>query len=153
VVLVLPPWGPGLHGDREIQAFERLTAEAAAPQFTQRLCRLVLLGILPALAERDLAAFGEAVHAFNRHVGEAFAPVQGGPYAHASTEEVVCYVRGQGVRGIGQSSWGPAIFAIVEDEGRADALVKNLRQHFGLGYHQVFRTRACNRGATVHQVE
>src|SRR5262249_20423790 len=67
---------PGLHGAPEREAFGRLPAMPDA--LTDALCRLVLLGMLPALQARDLQAFGEALHDFNARVGEAFASVQGG---------------------------------------------------------------------------
>jgi beta-RFAP synthase len=151
VVLVVPPGGSGLHGPDEHQAFEQLAAargtewQSVLPR-TDALCRLVLLGMLPALAEGDPDAFGEAVHEFNARAGEAFAPVQGGIYAGPLVAEVVAFVRRQGVRGVGQSSWGPAVFAVVADEERGVDLARRLGDRFAL---QALVTRASERGATV----
>jgi beta-RFAP synthase len=144
VVLVLPRGAAGLHGTAERDAFERL-----APLETDVLCRLVLLGLLPAAAERDLAAFGEALYEFNRRVGEAFRPVQGGVYAHPRAEEIVAFVRSQRTCGVGQSSWGPALFAVTADVGQADALAARLRQRFGLRQDEVLFTAAANEGACL----
>ena len=99
VVLAVPREPPGLHGPGEAEAFARLTAHARDSASTDALCRLVLLGMLPALAEADLAAFGEALYDFNARVGEAFAPVQGGVYAGPRVAECVEFLRGEGVRG------------------------------------------------------
>jgi predicted sugar kinase len=107
------------------------------------LCRLVLLGLLPALAEADLAAFGEALADFNLRVGEMFAPVQGGPYSNPRIGELVEFIRREGVPGAGQSSWGPAVFAIVAAE-RANDLVRRVRNHFGFSTDQVIITTARN---------
>jgi beta-RFAP synthase len=148
VVLVLPPWGQGLHGAAESRAFDRLGGPHALAT-TEALCRLVLLGMLPALAEHDLAAFGEALYDFNRRVGEAFRPVQGGTYANPRSAEIVAFVRSQGIWGVGQSSWGPAVFTVVEDPPRADDLGRRLRQQFGLSPAQVLSTSASRRGAAV----
>lgn len=153
VVLILPARSQGLHGESEIRAFERLREAGAASAKTDRLCRLVLLGMLPALVERDLDAFGEAVHDFNRRVGEWFAPVQGGCYAHPRTAAVVAFIRQWGVRGVGQSSWGPAVFAIAKDEDQAGALVGELRQRFGFQEPEVISCSACNRGAAIEEIE
>jgi beta-RFAP synthase len=109
VVLALPP-GVGLHDAGERAAFARLPGRLAT---TEALCRLVLLGLLPALAEEDLPAFGEALFDFNARAGELFAPAQGGLYAHPLTAALVEFLRGEGVRGVGQSSWGPVVFAVV----------------------------------------
>ena len=105
LVLATPSAGRGLHGRVERQAFARLASEQLCAT-AEALCRLVLLGMLPALAEADLEAFGESLHDFNARVGEAFAEVQGGVYADPRTAECVEYLRGEGVRGVGQSRGG-----------------------------------------------
>jgi beta-RFAP synthase len=148
IVLILPSGGKGLHGTDESATFAHLPGRVGLAH-TEALCRLVLLGMLPALAEQDVAAFGEAVYDFNRRVGEAFRPVQGGIYAHPQTAALVAFVRGQGIRGVGQSSWGPAVFAIIEDYERAEDLERRLRQQFGLAPGEVLTTAACNRGAVA----
>jgi beta-RFAP synthase len=149
MVLALPRQAPGLHGPDEQEAFRRLAESGAAPLRTDALCRLVLLGMLPALAEGDLGAFGEALFDFNARVGEAFARVQGGAYAGPRVAELVAFLRGQGARGVGQSSWGPTVFAVVGDEERAADLAGRVRRQFGLGTDEAFVTRACNCGAVV----
>jgi beta-RFAP synthase len=147
VVLALPRQAPGLHGPDEQGAFRQL-AESAAVLPTDALCRLLLLGMLPALAEGDVEAFGEALFEFNARVGAAFAAVQGGPYAGPRVAELVAFLRGQGARGVGQSSWGPAVFAVVGDEERATDLAAQVRRQFDLSADEAFVTRACNRGAS-----
>jgi beta-RFAP synthase len=149
VVLVLRRAAQGLHGLGERQAFERLAQQPPALARTDSLCRLVLLGLLPALAEADLPAFGEALYEFNRLVGEAFRPVQGGTYSHPCSAEVVTFVRRQGVAGVGQSSWGPALFAVVADPERGEDLAHRLRQQLGCGADEVLVTAAANEGARL----
>jgi beta-RFAP synthase len=149
LVLVLPPRGTGLHGAAEVEAFLRLGGGAAGRETTDVLCRLTLLGLLPALAEADWPAFGEALYDFNARVGEAFAPVQGGRYASPSVAEVVAFARRQRVPGVGQSSWGPTVFAVARDTDQAEDLARRVRTRFGLGTAEVLVTRGCNRGATT----
>jgi beta-RFAP synthase len=149
IVLLLSAGGAGLHGNAERQAFDVLRRQAPPLGHTDALCRLVLLGLLPALVEHDLAAFGEALYDFNVRVGETFAPVQGGTYASQQVEQLIAWVRRQGVAGVGQSSWGPGVFAIVEDEARAHHLAAQLRRQFALPAAQVLVTAASNEGAVV----
>ena len=152
LVLVLPAaedGSAGLHGTHEVEAFARLAAGPAEPGRIDTLCRLVLLGLLPALVERDLDSFGETLYEFNARVGEAFAPVQGGVYASPRVAEMVAFLRGLGVRGVGQSSWGPTVFAVAADEDHARHLAARLRQHFALHDETVLVTSACNHGASV----
>jgi beta-RFAP synthase len=142
IVVAIPQVEAGLFGESEREAFRELLGRPALDGI-DALCRLVLLGMLPALIERDLDTFGEALHDFNARAGEVFAPVQGGIYADRRVEEIVASLRRLGVRGVGQSSWGPAVFAVVGDEKRASDLAQRLR-HDGI---RVFVTRACNHGA------
>ncbi len=74
----------------------------------------------------DLDGFGEAVFEFNRRAGEPFAAAQGGAYAGPEVEAVVATIRGQGVKGVGQSSWGPSVFSVVRSAADAAARVKAL---------------------------
>jgi beta-RFAP synthase len=147
VVVAVPPGEPGIHGRQESQAFEHLRSHPIPVSVTEALCRLVLLGLLPALKEGDFQAFGEALFDFNARVGGAFAPVQGGTYASARIAEVVQFIRRHGVAGVGQSSWGPAVFAVVLDEDSGERLVRLIRQRFSLDVGAVWVTRACNIGA------
>jgi beta-RFAP synthase len=117
---------------------------------TERLCRLVLLGLLPALVERDLAVFGEALHELNRLVGEAFRHLQGGIYAHPEAADLVAFLRRQGIRGVGQSSWGPTLFAVVA-LGQAEHVAALLRERCSGAFTAgvVIVTSAANEGAEV----
>ena len=105
----------------------RLARQRVDAAETETLCRLVLLGLLPALVEGDLAAFGEAVFEFNRRAGLLFKTSQGGEYRSPAAAELVAVLRDFGVRGVGQSSWGPTIFAIDEGEQLAVSPGKTTR--------------------------
>jgi beta-ribofuranosylaminobenzene 5'-phosphate synthase len=113
VVLFTPPGDAGWHGGREREAFARLAETGPSAAETEALCRVVLTGMLPALAASDLNGFGEAVYEFNARVGNAFAPAQGGRYAGPGVTNLVARLRALGVAGVGQSSWGPTVFAVV----------------------------------------
>jgi beta-ribofuranosylaminobenzene 5'-phosphate synthase len=149
VLLVLPDHPPGLHGLHEQEAFAHLAARETLLAQTDRLCRLVLLGLLPALHEADLAAFSAALYEFNYRAGELFAPVQSGPYASALVAELVAFVRRRGVVGVGQSSWGPTVFAVVADQQQGEDLADRLRRHFAPLALRTWVTRGCNEGAAI----
>jgi beta-RFAP synthase len=115
------------HGSHEQQAFDRAGESPRPPGLTDTLCRIALLGMLPAAVAGDLERFSEAVHEFNRRAGEPFAAAQGGAYAGPVVADLVAAVRGLGVKGVGQSSWGPAVFAVVGSPAEAVWLVQHLR--------------------------
>jgi beta-RFAP synthase len=129
-VVVIQPGEPGeWHGDRERRAFAQLRRNSDAG-LTETLCRLVLLGMLPALASADCDAFGEALYEFNARLGAVFAPVQGGTYGSRRAADVIAFLRAQGVHGAGQSSWGPTVFAVVSDVDRAVDLARRVPERF-----------------------
>jgi beta-RFAP synthase len=124
IVLLTPPERPDWHGDRERDAFAALAAAVA----DDALCRLVLLDMLPALAASDLPAFSEALAEYNARAGEPFRAAQGGLYLPAAAD-LVAWLRGRGLTGVGQSSWGPTVFAVVNDADRATALAAAAREY------------------------
>lgn len=128
IVLVFDQRGPGIHGSQEVSAFQSL------PQFPARqaeaLCRLVLMQALPALAERDCDLFGRAIGRLQQAVGDHFAPVQRGRFASPDVAEVLAWIESQGIAGVGQSSWGPTGFAIVDSEERAARLLADIRTRY-----------------------
>jgi len=147
ILLVIPRDLHGAHGSREAEAFYALSRHAPDLHRTEALCRLVLLGMLPALVEGNLDTFGEALYDFNRRVGEMFRPWQGDIYAHARTAELVRLLRSKcGVRGVGQSSWGPTLFAVTRAE-HADELADELVRHHGCHADEILVTTAANAGA------
>jgi len=147
IVLIIPPWGQGLHGDGENAAFHSLVSRQFSATLTDTLCRLALLGMLPALIEHDWHVFGEVIYEFNARVGEAFKPVQKGIYADPRIAELISFIRRQGIPGAGQSSWGPTVFALADDDSRAADLASRIRNQFGLSAQAILSTRACNQGA------
>src|SRR2546422_727750 len=77
-VVVVPRGKPGLTGEEEAAAFARLPAPAARD--VERVAHLVLMQLLPAIAEADLPAFGAALAEVQRVTGGWFAPAQGGVF-------------------------------------------------------------------------
>jgi beta-ribofuranosylaminobenzene 5'-phosphate synthase len=147
IVLVIPNGVQGLHGDAERTAFAALKPSLAA---TERLSRLALTGILPALTQKDFAPFSEALYDFNRLAGESFRGVQDGVYANADVAGLVGELRNCGVAGVGQSSWGPAVFAVMSSAGAAAHLADNLKTDLALSTEEVTISAAKNSGAVVN---
>ena len=128
VLLILDSSLPGIHGEEERAAFNRL------PEFSSslaaHLCRHVLMQAMPAIAEQDLAAFGNSIQELQAHVGDYFSPAQGGRYASTSVANVLQYLQHLGVVCFGQSSWGPTGFAVFESEILAQEHLQKVRSQF-----------------------
>ncbi len=123
VILLLDQAMHGLHGSEERKAM------ASLPPFAEEraaaMCHQVLMRVLPAALEADFQPFAEGVTAIQRQIGDYFADAQGG--SMFTSERVGRAIEWIGERygaGIGQSSWGPTGFAIVESERVAQAAVQ-----------------------------
>jgi beta-ribofuranosylaminobenzene 5'-phosphate synthase len=148
VLLVLDQRAQGAHGDRETQAF------AALPPFPEeladRLCRLVLMQLVPGLKEADIAAFGSALTEIQRIVGGHFAAAQGGsPWTSPAVGELLKRAAELGATGIGQTSWGPTGFGFVPSTDVADRLYHSLVEDAKARGLEIAVVRGRNAGATL----
>jgi len=147
-VVAIPNVGRGLAGDAEGRAFRRLSARHTGG--TGRLSRTILMQMLPALVERDPAAFGQSLTTIQRIVGSWFRPVQGGTFASPLGARIARAMARAGALGVGQSSWGPTVYGLATDEGLATKLEQAARRAMSeSGDGVVFRARANNRGANI----
>jgi beta-RFAP synthase len=120
--LVIPRAEPGLSGPAEEEAFRRLVP---SPERSAEIAQLVLTALLPALVERDLEEFGDALTRIQQLVGDAFAAVQGGRF-HTRAGALVEALLRSGAAGAGQSSWGPAVYGIVGGEAAGRELADRM---------------------------
>jgi predicted sugar kinase len=147
VLLIFDATAKGLAGASETAAFSALPdfPEAESAELGRRLGDIAL----PALARSDFDGFCAQVGYLQRVMGAYFAPLQGGSYASAAVSEVLAWLAGMGLTGIGQSSWGPTGFAFVPSEADGLALLDEARArsaHDGLSF-QLAQGR--NEGAVV----
>ncbi len=147
VLLLLDPQRAGLAGAAEHGAFATLPKMPATT--AAALCRLALMGVLPALAEGDLAAFGAALTELQRAVGDHFAPVQGGRFASARVAAALDRLAALGATGLGQSSWGPSGFAFAPDPDAAAWLHARLAADPAMPQTRVCRPRNHGAGLTA----
>lgn len=145
--VVAVPTGPrGLSGEAESSAFDQLPAPA--DRDVERVSHLVLMQLLPALVEADLASFGDALSTVQRITGSWFAQQQGGIFAPGPTERLVADMAAWGAVGVGQSSWGPAAYGLVESDEASGALAQRVRQSLA-GAGTVFEGGFAAQGVRV----
>jgi beta-ribofuranosylaminobenzene 5'-phosphate synthase len=122
VLLIMDSHQNGIHGAEEIEAFRALPPFPTAS--AGEICRHVLMGVMPAMIEHNLAAFGAAITAIQSTIGAYFAPAQGGVFTSKRVEAVAYRLADAGAVGIGQSSWGPTGFAFAPSQDDAEAMVR-----------------------------
>ncbi len=137
----------GLNGSHEKLAFKKLPP--MDPGVSGNLCRTVLMRILPALVESNIQDFGKGVTNVQERVGDYFANYQGGRYSSNLVADALTWMDDQGVAGVGQSSWGPTGFALVENELEANRLVKKAVKVSSNTDLSFMICQALNTGATI----
>lgn len=130
-VLAIPEGASGLSGSAEAQAFATLP-EPPQPE-VERVAHLVLMALLPAAADGDLAAFGHALTEIQQINGRWFAPAQGDTFAPGIPRTLIDVMLAGGAAGAGQSSWGPAVYGIVDGKSAAERLARQLSERLGTG--------------------
>jgi beta-RFAP synthase len=145
-VVAVPSGGRGLSGEEEAKAFEELPPPP--DHEVERVSHLVLMQLLPALVEADLSSFGNALSAVQRITGAWFAAQQGGVFVPGPTERLVADMTAWGAAGVGQSSWGPATYGLVEDDEAAQELARRVRGKLG-SQGAVFEGGFASQGARV----
>ncbi len=137
-VLIVIPRGEGASGDRERDLFEEACPVPAGE--VEKMCRILLAQMLPAVLEADLETFGAAMEAFQGFGFKVFEAETQGPLVAACAE----FLRSNGGIGVGMSSWGPTLYAFGDDlsalREKADTWLASR------GGGEVILTRANNDG-------
>jgi beta-RFAP synthase len=118
----------GPSGETEDGMFRSLppvTSEAA-----DALRRIVDQRLLPAARAGDYPGFSRAVFDFGYRAGLSYKPFQQGAFRSPSVGELVDFLRSLGVEGVGQSSWGPLVFALCQDADQAKHVRERLATRF-----------------------
>ncbi|HEX5104997.1 MAG TPA: hypothetical protein VFV87_14355 [Pirellulaceae bacterium] len=123
-VLVRPLGQAGLAGEDEAQAIAALPPISDAVR--ERLISEARDGLVPAAATGDFRTFAASLYQYGNLAGQCFKARQGGPYNGPVLTALVERIRSLGFTGVGQSSWGPTLFVISENEASARRLAAEL---------------------------
>jgi beta-ribofuranosylaminobenzene 5'-phosphate synthase len=144
-VLVVVPLGKGASGLREVALF-KIVCPIPIEQVRQ-MCHILLMQMMPAVAEKDLESFGQAMEAFQELGFKVFE-------LRAQTNlpgDCLTFLRENGGMGVGMSSWGPAVYAFGED---LSSLWKQSREWLDShGGGVAVLTKANNRGMRIVEEE
>jgi beta-RFAP synthase len=128
-VVAVPDTVSGISGAAEVDALACLPL--VEDRDVEQVAHLVLMGLLPAAAEGDIHVFGSALTAIQTITGRWFAPIQGGTFASSVSADLVQRMIGWGAAGVGQSSWGPTVYGLVEGESAGCQLANRVQNAMG----------------------
>jgi predicted sugar kinase len=145
-VLATPRGPVGLSGELERQAFRELPP--MAPSTVARL-QAVQRELQTAVTTHNFDRCSASLYEFGRSVGEYFAPIQHGVFADPRMAALAEQLRAQGICGVGQTSWGPTLFALCDGAQRAEAAAAMIRSARDWSDCDVRIVAAKNDGAVV----
>jgi len=146
-VLIRPLGLTGLAGEDEAEAIG--TLPAVPPAMTDELIALAHDELVPAAAMGEFDAFAECIYRYGRRAGEIFAARQGGPYNGPVLAALVAQIRELGFAGVGQSSWGPTLFAGAQSQAEAEGLANALRSSIGANELEITIAAPSRNGARI----
>jgi beta-RFAP synthase len=118
--------GSGLSGESETNAFQELPLVSNSQR--ENMVNIVRDRMIPGVLQTDYELFGEAVYEFGYQSGMMFESVQGGPYNGKEIENLIHQIRSMDILAVGQSSWGPSVFAIAQNKDSANAAMEKLQE-------------------------
>jgi beta-ribofuranosylaminobenzene 5'-phosphate synthase len=150
-VVAIPNVKKGLANEAEASAFKQLPPMPSAE--VGKICRLIIMKLLPAIPEKNVKNFGEALTEIQHIVGDSFAKAQGGRYSSSTAAQSIEFMLENGAYGGGQSSWGPTVYGVVKC-GEAKELQKKTQAFLDKTVGgNVFVAKGNNRGAFIKVVK
>ncbi|MCC6053178.1 MAG: GHMP kinase [Desulfurococcaceae archaeon] len=143
--VVLVPPGRGLREHEEASVFT--SGYRAREDLVWRASFVLYHELIPSIIDRDFNKFSRSLAELQETIGEIFSVFQGGVFAKYS-QEAISILRELGVVGVGQSSWGPAVYGATNSLEEAEFIAENAARKLGEGV-RVYVARPVNRGAQV----
>jgi len=125
-VVVAIPEGRGLREDEE-EAYLRNPTSVNE----QKTLYKALVEVLSGVKLEKLDLFVQGVETLQRVAGSYFSKAQGGFFSSEYGEEIARVMLESGLRGIGQSSWGPAIYGFTDSYSAAEAARRGILRTLG----------------------
>jgi beta-ribofuranosylaminobenzene 5'-phosphate synthase len=146
IVLALPDT-QGAHDAKEVNIFQK---ECPIPvNEVQELCHILLMKMLPAIIEQDIEAFGYSINHI-QNIGFKRREVD---LQHQIVKDVIALMQDNGAYGAGMSSFGPAVYGIVDNKEDAAYLQEDVQDLLDRTIGgRVIVTKANNTGAEIWRV-
>lgn len=146
-VVVAVPEGRGLNENEEKLYMENPTAV----EYQKDLYR-ALVELLTGVKLERIDMFTHAIETIQGVAGKYFSKAQGGFFSSPYGDLISKIMFESGLRGIGQSSWGPTIFGFTDDYVVAEQAKRNILSNLNrIGSHcDVWISRISDLGYTIY---
>ncbi len=128
VVLITPPENQPISGEHEARVMTQLGA-SSNPQRNEMLS-LANRALSLATGSQNFDLFVDCLDRYMQMAASLFSPFQAGMYNGPEVAEAVKMAQSIGLRGVGQSSWGPTVFGMAANNDRAHEYAVQLQQHW-----------------------
>jgi len=146
VVLIYPQINDtdmhGLHGAEEDGKIHSISPCSSRTRILME--DEAVAGLIGGAASGDFELFEGAVAAMQASAARQFGEMQGGTASTENGRRILRRLRGEGIRACGQSSWGPALFAVTPSGEQAKDMLEWL--HHQPGVVEVHASRINNSG-------
>ncbi len=148
-VLLTTKTEQGAHGKEEIDFFTDNCPILATE--VEKLSRLILVKILPAIVEKDIQAFGEGLTEMQTN----FTQFGMNRYKKGIVHDLLNLTRkNQDIYGSGLSSFGPTIFALTDTDEKAKKIIKEIKDEFPKNEFDLILSSKVNRnGAKIEKIK
>ena len=127
VVMVRPVNNPSVFGAKESEHFQALN-KTENPNRNQMLD--LAKAIVDSVVKTQFEDFCSQLEEYMFLAAKIFEPLQGGLYNGSNVGEAVQDSVKAGLRGVGQSSWGPTVFGFASNSQHASDAAKRLEQKY-----------------------
>ncbi len=134
---------------REVEILRKLPK--MSEEMVGKLCRIVLVKLIPAIEEQDIEQFGKAITEFNKITGTYWSYIQEGIYCSSEVERGIEIMLQEGCVGAAQSCWGPTFYGVCDSYKTCERVKKRLMEEIDL--ECIYITNVDNRGAKILTLE
>jgi len=124
LIVAIPEGIKGLSEGEERSILEHVDAFDKQGELYREFIKLTT-----ALVFKDFNEFTQALTNIQLLTGRYFSKFQGGIYAHEVIDDIINFMKNEGVRGLGQSSWGPTTYGFVDSYAKALSVKSSLTNY------------------------
>jgi beta-RFAP synthase len=150
VILITPHEPAGVYGTKEMKLFTQLPPPSS--ESMNLVAKTIHSDFLNALASTEFLPAMNSLELVQHQVGKWFAPAQrDSVYGSPLRDSIIKSMNSSGLRGVGQSSWGPTLFGFSQSsDTEIQSMIDSIKNQHPEIQFNILITTASNTG---HRLE